>query len=96
MLLIWNNESFENFFEGSKSFTNKVYNQQFKGTLRPLRRLFSLTPISSSNDGIAQEPQQIADEKNKGKSNQKEYPFLMQVQINKWFDSSVLLPNITV
>ena len=31
------------FFEGSKSFSNKVYNQQFKGTLRSVSRLFSLT-----------------------------------------------------
>ena len=65
-------ESFENFFEGSKSFTNKVYNQQFKGTLRPLRRLFSLTPISSSTDLTSQksenENEQINDPQNKSKS----------------------------
>jgi hypothetical protein len=36
-------QDFENFFDGSKSFANKVYNQQFKGTLRSVRRLFSLT-----------------------------------------------------
>jgi hypothetical protein len=36
-------QAFENFFDGSKSFSNKVYNQQFKGTLRSVRRLFSLT-----------------------------------------------------
>jgi hypothetical protein len=34
---------FAAFFEGSKSFSNKVYNQQFKGTLRSVCRLFSLT-----------------------------------------------------
>jgi len=34
---------FENFFDGTKSFSNKVYNQQFKGTLRSVSRLFSLT-----------------------------------------------------
>ena len=34
---------FEAFFDGSKSFSNKVYNQQFKGTLRSVSRLFSLT-----------------------------------------------------
>lgn len=39
-------ENFENFFNGTKSFTNKIYNQQFKGTLRSLRRLFCLTIIS--------------------------------------------------
>lgn len=37
-------ESFDVFFDGTKSFSNKVYNQQFKGTLRSVRRLFSLTP----------------------------------------------------
>lgn len=36
-------EFFDEFFEGAKSFSNKVYNQQFKGTLRSVRRLFSLT-----------------------------------------------------
>ena len=36
-------ETFDEFFEGTKSFSNKVYNQQFKGTLRSVRRLFSLT-----------------------------------------------------
>jgi hypothetical protein len=36
-------EDFEDFFDGSKSFSTKVYNQQFKGTLRSLCRLFSLT-----------------------------------------------------
>jgi hypothetical protein len=41
---------FEAFFDGSKSFSNKVYNQQFKGTLRSLCRLFSLT---SDPDAIA-------------------------------------------
>jgi hypothetical protein len=39
---------FESFFDGSKSFTNKTYNQQFKGTLRSLCRLFSLTTDSES------------------------------------------------
>ena len=39
-------ESFDVFFDGTKSFSNKVYNQQFKGTLRSVRRLFSLTPNS--------------------------------------------------
>ena len=41
--------SFINFFDGTKSFANKVYNQQFKGTLRSVCRLFSLTPSSDQN-----------------------------------------------
>lgn len=41
--------NFENFFNGSKSFTNKVYNQQFKGTLRSVSRLFSLTSSDETN-----------------------------------------------
>lgn len=36
-------DQFDSFFEGTKSFSSKVYNQQFKGTLRSVRRLFSLT-----------------------------------------------------
>jgi len=40
---------FESFFQGSKSFSNKVYNQQFKGTLRSICRLFSLTTDPESN-----------------------------------------------
>lgn len=35
-------ETFDTFFAGTKSFSNKVYNQQFKGTLETVRRLFSL------------------------------------------------------
>ena len=41
---------FDNFFDGSKSFSSKVYNQQFKGTLRSVCRLFSLTTdLDSTN-----------------------------------------------
>lgn len=44
------NETFDTFFDGTKSFSNKVYNQQFKGTLRSVRRLFSLTVDSQSEN----------------------------------------------
>lgn len=44
-------ETFEDFFDGSKSFGNKVYNQQFKGTLKSLRRLFALT-ISADGENL--------------------------------------------
>jgi hypothetical protein len=40
-------ETFENFFDGTKSFSNKIYNQQFKGTLRSIRRLFFLSETST-------------------------------------------------
>jgi hypothetical protein len=33
---------------GTKSFTSKLYNQQFKGTFHKVRHLFSLTPSSSN------------------------------------------------
>nr|YP_009106247.1 hypothetical chloroplast RF1 [Binuclearia lauterbornii]AIT95058.1 hypothetical chloroplast RF1 [Binuclearia lauterbornii] len=50
--LPYNNE-FQFLFNGSKSFADRVYNQQFKGTLHIVRRLFSVTPetpkISSEN-----------------------------------------------
>ena len=35
-------ETFDSFFDGAKTFSNKVYNQQFKGTLSTVRRLFTL------------------------------------------------------
>ncbi len=42
-------ETFDNFFDGAKSFSNKVYNQQFKGTLRSVRRLFTVRTDSSGD-----------------------------------------------
>lgn len=47
-------ESFEEFFDGTKSFTNKIYNQQFKGTLEIVRRLFSLQ-IKSGKENSPEE-----------------------------------------
>ena len=36
-------DSFQDEFNGSLSYANKIYNQQFKGTLSLVRRLFSIT-----------------------------------------------------
>lgn len=36
-------EQFQEFFDGSKSYADRVFNQQFKGTLQVVRRLFSIT-----------------------------------------------------
>jgi hypothetical protein len=36
-------DEFQHFFNGSKSFADRVYNQQFKGTLHIVRRLFSIS-----------------------------------------------------
>lgn len=36
-------EQFQEFFDGSKSYADRVFNQQFKGTLHIVRRLFSIT-----------------------------------------------------
>lgn len=36
-------EEFQYLFNGSKSFSDRVYSQQFKGTLHVVRRLFSIT-----------------------------------------------------
>ena len=44
--LLQNWDHFQTLYHGSKSFSNRVYNQQFKGTLRVVRRLFSMTPRS--------------------------------------------------
>nr|CZT54055.1 putative chloroplast RF1 [Botryococcus braunii Showa] len=42
-------ELFEEFFAGSKSYATKFYNQQFKGTLKIVRRLFSVDLDSLEN-----------------------------------------------
>lgn len=49
---ISNNEAFETFFNGSKSYADRVYNQQFKGTLRVVRRLFSLSLDETENPNL--------------------------------------------
>nr|YP_009105537.1 hypothetical chloroplast RF1 [Lobosphaera incisa]AIT94277.1 hypothetical chloroplast RF1 [Lobosphaera incisa] len=36
-------EEFKNLFNGSKSYADRIYNQQFKGTLKIVRRLFSIS-----------------------------------------------------
>lgn len=38
-----NRDEFQAVYNGSKTFANRVYNQQFKGTLKVVRRLFSIT-----------------------------------------------------
>nr|YP_009773716.1 hypothetical chloroplast RF1 [Chaetophoropsis polyrhiza]QIZ74264.1 hypothetical chloroplast RF1 [Chaetophoropsis polyrhiza] len=43
-----NYRSMKNTIGGTKSFTNKLYNQQFKGTFHKVRHLFSLTPSVSN------------------------------------------------
>jgi len=42
-------EEFQFLFNGTKSFADRVYNQQFKGTLRIVRRLFSISFFSNPN-----------------------------------------------
>ncbi len=43
-------KEFQYFFNGSKSFADRVYNQQFKGTLHVVRRLFSISADSPEKD----------------------------------------------
>lgn len=43
-------DEFQAVYNGSKSFANRVYNQQFKGTLKVVRRLFSIT-LEEGPDG---------------------------------------------
>ena len=45
-------EEFKEFCDGSKSYADRVYNQQFKGTLKIVRRLFSITvdPEENTNE----------------------------------------------
>lgn len=42
-------ETFQNLFGGTKTYANRVYNQQYKGTLKILRRLFLIDVDSKSN-----------------------------------------------
>ena len=42
-------EDFQNTFQGSKSYADRIYNQQFKGTFNIVRRLFSITGNDSEN-----------------------------------------------
>ena len=42
-------ETFQNLFGGTKTYANRVYNQQYKGTLKILRRLFLIDIDSKSN-----------------------------------------------
>nr|AYQ95324.1 hypothetical chloroplast RF1 [Uronema sp. CCAP 334/1] len=43
-----NYRTMKNTIGGTKSFTNRLYNQQFKGTFHKVRHLFSLTPSVSN------------------------------------------------
>ena len=52
--LLQNWDHFQTLYHGSKSFSNRVYNQQFKGTLRVVRRLFSMTPRSQPESSSEQ------------------------------------------
>jgi hypothetical protein len=45
-----NSDYFQTLYHDSKSFANRVYNQQFKGTLKVVRRLFSITPGERGSD----------------------------------------------
>lgn len=42
-------KNFQNIFCGSKSYADRVFNHQFKGTLKIVRRLFSITLNSEGN-----------------------------------------------
>lgn len=57
-------EQFETYFDGAKSFSNQMYNQQFKGTLRSLRRLFSLTLNNETNQTVLKFDQPLYQTKN--------------------------------
>lgn len=41
---------FQYFFNGTKSFADRVYNQQYKGTLKVVRRLFSISFFSKNTE----------------------------------------------
>lgn len=47
-------DAFQDEFNGSLSYANKIYNQQFKGTLSLVRRLFSITvnPVDTESNNL--------------------------------------------
>lgn len=59
--LLPDDEIFDSFFHGAKSFSNKVYNQQFKGTLRSVSRLFNLKSDLGFELGSGQKDQYQAE-----------------------------------
>nr|YP_009367776.1 hypothetical chloroplast RF1 [Neodangemannia microcystis]ARK14797.1 hypothetical chloroplast RF1 [Neodangemannia microcystis] len=60
-LLPYVNE-FQNYFNGPKSYANRVYNQQFKGTLNVVRRLFEIDVNSELNKTILKFDQPLFNE----------------------------------
>lgn len=56
---------FNEYFGGSKSYANKFYNQQFKGTLKVVRKLFSIHLSDESESSPLQFDQPLFLEKNK-------------------------------
>ncbi len=46
-------ENFQNLFGGTKTYANRVYNQQFKGTLKILRRLFLIDLENQSKGSLS-------------------------------------------
>ena len=70
-----NSDHFQTLYHGSKSFANRVYNQQFKGTLKVVRRLFSITPgergsAPRSLDKVQSELASVFDKNGKGVANE--------------------------
>lgn len=64
-------EEFQFLFNGTKSYADRVYNQQFKGTLRVVRRLFSISFFSNPNTiekGILKYDQPFFSNKSEGLS----------------------------
>lgn len=57
-------EEFENYFDGAKSFSNQMYNQQFKGTIRSIRRVFSLTLNNETDETVLKFDQPLYQSKN--------------------------------
>ncbi len=69
-LLPYANE-FQYFFNGTKSFADRIYNQQFKGTLKIVRRLFSISFYSindNKNNVILKYDQPLFTENQDGKN----------------------------
>ena len=58
--------TFRNLFNGPKSYANRVYNQQFKGTLKVLKRLFAISlsnPTTLEKESVLKFDQPLYKEK---------------------------------
>ncbi len=70
------NDEFQDTFNGSKSYADRIYNQQFKGTLKVIRRLFTVTLSPNKKETLENENFS----KNTSSLNQNSFSFISPIQ----------------